>query len=197
MQHKPTYMTLSHCWGTVKLLTLTSETVETLSSGFLFSLLPPTFQDAVDVVLKLGISFLWIDSLCIFQDSLQDWQREAPLMCDVYRGSTCNIGASASTSSLEGLFRARDPVSFNLALLTLLSQTVQIIEGSSSANTTLGVFHMQTISPSSIEDGFFKNDSCPLECCISARNTYSGIVNHTVLRRYTRGDLKSSKTAGL
>ncbi|KAE8443176.1 hypothetical protein EG329_002274 [Mollisiaceae sp. DMI_Dod_QoI] len=108
-QHKPTYMTLSHCWGTVKLLTLTSETVETLSSGFPSSLLPPTFQDAVDVALKLGISFLWIDSLCIFQDSLQDWQREAPLMCDVYRGSTCNIGASASTNSLEGLFRARDP----------------------------------------------------------------------------------------
>lgn len=53
--------------------------------------------------------FQWIDSLCIIQDSKADWQREAPLMAGVYRGSMLNIGAAASRSTDEGCFRDRDP----------------------------------------------------------------------------------------
>lgn len=52
----------------------------------------------------------WIDSLCILQDSKEDWSKEAPLMAGVYRGSLCNIAASASASSKEGCFRSRDPM---------------------------------------------------------------------------------------
>lgn len=52
----------------------------------------------------------WIDSLCIQQDSLDDWHSESPLMADVYKGSLCNIGATSSQGSDEGFFFNRDPV---------------------------------------------------------------------------------------
>jgi Heterokaryon incompatibility protein (HET) len=37
--------------------------------------LPKSFQDAVTVTRKLYIHSLWIDSLCIIQDSHEDWER--------------------------------------------------------------------------------------------------------------------------
>ncbi len=32
------------------------------------------------ISMRLGISYLWIDSLCILQDSAEDWLREVALM---------------------------------------------------------------------------------------------------------------------
>jgi hypothetical protein len=34
--------------------------------------LPQTFQDAIVFTRKLGMRFLWIDSLCIVQDDIED-----------------------------------------------------------------------------------------------------------------------------
>ncbi|TVY88689.1 hypothetical protein LAWI1_G006194, partial [Lachnellula willkommii] len=53
--------------------------------------------------------YLWIDSLCIIQDSTQDWLQEVGLMEDVYTNSICNIAASHSSDGHGGLFRKRNP----------------------------------------------------------------------------------------
>jgi hypothetical protein len=53
--------------------------------------LPKTFRDAITITRKLGLSHLWIDSLCICQDDLEDWKAESKKMADVYGGSSCNI----------------------------------------------------------------------------------------------------------
>jgi hypothetical protein len=45
---------------------------------------PITFRDAFDLSNRLGISYLWIDSLCIIQDDDEDWQRESSSMGLVY-----------------------------------------------------------------------------------------------------------------
>ncbi|PVH69581.1 HET-domain-containing protein, partial [Cadophora sp. DSE1049] len=104
------YVTLSHCWGDAKFFKLTGASHEQLSNGVPVSLLANTFQDAVHVAEKLSASYIWVDSLCIIQDSLQDWRQESVTMCDVYKGSLCNIAAAASSSSSEGgCFRERDP----------------------------------------------------------------------------------------
>lgn len=115
---KPAYMTLSHRWGNVEFLTLTTATSDRLHGGLETSALAKTFQDAVRIALQLGVECLWIDSLCIFQDSEEDWQKEAPRMADVYRGAVCNIGASASRNSDEGCFRTRDPTTVSPCLIT-------------------------------------------------------------------------------
>ena len=53
------------------------------------------------------VRWLWIDSLCIIQDSRDDWQREAPMMCDVYQNAFLNISADHAVDARGGCFRDR------------------------------------------------------------------------------------------
>lgn len=102
------YFTLSHCWGGTVPLRLLRENMSSMERNIPLDHLPKTFQDAVIVTQKLGVRYLWIDSLCIVQDDADDWQHESALMIDVYRNATCNISAAASSNSSEGLFLDRD-----------------------------------------------------------------------------------------
>lgn len=103
------YASLSHCWGGADVPTLTSQTIAGLRQGISLDKLPRTFAEAVAAVRRLGINHLWIDSLCIVQDSADDWASEAGIMGDVYANSTLNIMATASRDSHGGLYRDRDP----------------------------------------------------------------------------------------
>jgi hypothetical protein len=49
------------------------------------------FFEAIRVTRTLGHRFLWIDSLCIIQDSTSDWEYEAARMAIVYGNAACNI----------------------------------------------------------------------------------------------------------
>lgn len=40
--------------------------------------LPKTFQDAIVITRRLGARYLWIDSLYIIQDSVEDWKTNLP-----------------------------------------------------------------------------------------------------------------------
>ena len=71
--------------------------------------LPKTFRDALFVTSHLAIGYIWIDSLCIFQDDYEDWQREAAAVCDTYTHAVCNIAATNANDSSGGLFFERRP----------------------------------------------------------------------------------------
>lgn len=105
---KPVYITLSYRWGSDDDFSLTEEK---LKSGFRGRIedLPQTFRDAVVVARLLSVRYIWVDRLCIVQDSKADWERESVEMRRVYANSFCNIAASASTSPKGGLFRTRNP----------------------------------------------------------------------------------------
>ena len=62
--------------------------------------LPQSFKDAFYVAEKLGFRYVWIDSLCIIQDT-GDWKQEAYKMAQHYQHSTLTI---AAMSSKLGLF---------------------------------------------------------------------------------------------
>ncbi|KAH7119527.1 heterokaryon incompatibility protein-domain-containing protein [Dendryphion nanum] len=98
------YATLSHCWGSSNVLRLTSTSFQRLERGIEISELAQTFQDAILTARSLGIWLLWIDSLCIFQDSHKDWEHEAALMSHVYRNAILNIAASVAADSNAGCF---------------------------------------------------------------------------------------------
>ncbi|CAF9938262.1 hypothetical protein IMSHALPRED_000735 [Imshaugia aleurites] len=104
-------MTLSHCWGTAEFLRLTSATKNYLEAGFRLSELPKTFREAVQITRELGVRYLWIDALCIIQDSDEDWKHEAATMMNVYENSHCNIAAAKASDSEQGCFSKRDPLS--------------------------------------------------------------------------------------
>jgi hypothetical protein len=63
-----------------------------------------TLQDAIHLVQRLGLRYLWVDSLCIVQNDEEDWLREAGRMAAVYEGSYLTIAASASKDGAGGCF---------------------------------------------------------------------------------------------
>jgi hypothetical protein len=65
-------------------------------------LLPKTFMDAVLVVRALGVQYLWIDSLCIIQNSSEDWNEQAPLMAAIYGNAYCTLSADAAENTTNG-----------------------------------------------------------------------------------------------
>lgn len=92
------YISLSHCWGAPSqppIRTLQSNIVEH-RERIKFQDLSRTFRDAVEVTRGLKISYIWIDSLCIIQDSGDDWEREAAQMGEIYRESICTLCALSS-----------------------------------------------------------------------------------------------------
>ena len=72
-----------------------------------FSELPATFRDAVTITRNLDCQYLWIDSLCIIQDSVEDCQRECAKMSQVYRYSLLTLSALHSANSNAGIFTQR------------------------------------------------------------------------------------------
>ncbi|KAK4569613.1 hypothetical protein LTR86_003376 [Recurvomyces mirabilis] len=103
------YIALSHCWGNAKSLrTLTTNLEQHLQCIPLDSL-PLTFQHAVFATRRLGYRYLWIDSLCIIQDSSEDWQSECSLMQDVYSNAAVVIAGPGAGSSTAGFYFPRPP----------------------------------------------------------------------------------------
>lgn len=98
------YAALSYCWGKCAgddLLLATASTIERLRRGIAMSDLPPALKDAVEVCFRLGLKFLWIDSLCILQDSADDWRDQAAKMADLYEGALVTIIAASGSSAQE------------------------------------------------------------------------------------------------
>ena len=102
------YMTLSHCWGDADFLTLRERCLNDMKEDITWSSLPKTFQDAVIVTMWFKIKYLWIDSLCIIQDSRQDWERESILMNHIYKNSFLTIAATKAIDATGGLFVNRN-----------------------------------------------------------------------------------------
>lgn len=118
------YATLSHCWGpktSKPPLRTTSDNInhhfEGISSlikqylliqlimkkGIPLDDLNLNFRDAVLISIKLGVQYIWIDSLCIIQDNYSDWEIEAEKMADIYRQSYINLAASAAHDAHGGM----------------------------------------------------------------------------------------------
>lgn len=66
------YLTLSYVWGGDQAHKTTSSNITTYEGGIDPTLIPLTIRDAIFVTNALGFRWLWVDSLCIIQDSDQD-----------------------------------------------------------------------------------------------------------------------------
>ncbi|KAH7065908.1 heterokaryon incompatibility protein-domain-containing protein [Paraphoma chrysanthemicola] len=96
------YATLSYCWGGPQDFRLDGSSEDKLLRGILVTLLPKTIIDAVKVAFDLGISWIWIDSLCIRQDDTSDKAIEIAQMHRVYRSSSVTISATRAESCQQG-----------------------------------------------------------------------------------------------
>lgn len=104
------YTTLSHCWGSEVVFKLLQSNLDALKQDIPIKRLPKVFQDAMYVSIEIGICYIWIDSLCIIQDSKdgEDWTNEAMRMGDVYTYGEFNIAATGYKDGSSGLFSERE-----------------------------------------------------------------------------------------
>ncbi|KAF1970674.1 HET-domain-containing protein [Bimuria novae-zelandiae CBS 107.79] len=100
----PVYATLSHCWGNSQPLQLLTTNIQRMKNRIPRERIPRVFSEAIEVCRHQDIRYLWIDSLCILQDSDEDWARESQLMGVIYSRAVINIGATSSMNCHGSLF---------------------------------------------------------------------------------------------
>lgn len=102
------YIALSHCWGGFTGCQSTTANLAERLQGIEYEELPQTFKDAIYCALQLNIQHIWIDSLCIIQDDVKDWERESAKMSQVYSDAYLVIAAASADADDKGFFTEPD-----------------------------------------------------------------------------------------
>lgn len=110
------YVALSYVWGkhpsaNKSYVTTRSNVMSRIQPRGLqraWDRLPRTIQDAIRLVRHLGERYLWVDSLCIVQDSLSSWELNAKSMHLVYGNAHFTI--CAADGDAESGLRAAEEV---------------------------------------------------------------------------------------
>jgi Heterokaryon incompatibility protein (HET) len=101
------YATLSHCWGNTSHFTTTKATLQQRKHRIPMDAINRTFADAVRFTRRMEVQYLWIDSLCIIQDSAEDWEQESSKMSSIYSNGIFNIAAVAAEHGDKGFLHRR------------------------------------------------------------------------------------------
>ncbi|KAK2755793.1 het domain-containing protein [Colletotrichum kahawae] len=115
------YACLSHPWGKRPLVRTLKDNFSQFKCGIPWSTLPRTFQDAIDFARRLGLQYIWIDSLCIIQDDPLDWQKEAAQMANIYQHAYVTLAASKATDSSRGLYTSSSDPKYQAQQLSLVN----------------------------------------------------------------------------
>ncbi|KAL4779399.1 heterokaryon incompatibility protein-domain-containing protein [Aspergillus varians] len=107
----PSYLALSYCWGRTEVVVTTASNYEAMKREIQLSCLPQTVQDAIKITRRVGLQYIWIDALCIIQDSVSDWEVESSEMAAVYQSAYFTIAAATSEAAAQGFLHHRHAVS--------------------------------------------------------------------------------------
>ena len=90
-----TYLALSHRWvsGDRPQWVTTQDKLGSRYNWFNQEDLPASIINSIQVTRTLGLPYLWIDSLCIIQDSPSDWEIESSLMASIYSNAHITLFA--------------------------------------------------------------------------------------------------------
>ncbi|KAF2804646.1 HET-domain-containing protein [Mytilinidion resinicola] len=104
------YIALSYVWGkpvpnSPPVLELTASSSEDLEADGALDRMgtPKTIQDVIDLAIALGIQYVWIDRLCIRQDSNEDKGKQIGKMHAIYNASYITVVAAAGIDVHHGL----------------------------------------------------------------------------------------------
>ncbi|KAJ3544248.1 hypothetical protein NM208_g3157 [Fusarium decemcellulare] len=106
---KGVYVALSHCWGAKdsRPMQTTVDNLNEMKSNIKWEDLSPVFQDSIWLCRRLGVEFLWIDSLCIIQGDEQDWERESSMMAQYYSHARFTIAVESSPNGKVSFLKER------------------------------------------------------------------------------------------
>ncbi|KAK2682209.1 Heterokaryon incompatibility [Fusarium oxysporum f. sp. vasinfectum] len=102
------YTALSYCWGGDLKTCLRESNKDSYRTEIPWDKIPRTIQDAILTSQKLGIGFIWVDSLCIIQDSKADDKNiEIGQMTQVYTHAAFTIAARRAPDAHRGFLHKR------------------------------------------------------------------------------------------
>jgi hypothetical protein len=102
-----TYACLSYVWGTERNYLLTESNLKSSMNGLNAGGIPQTIKDAMAVARTIPVRYLWVDALCILQDSEQEKTYEIAQMAHIYKNALVTIVAASSTGSSSGFLHYR------------------------------------------------------------------------------------------
>ena len=101
------FAALSYVWGSVPMFVTTKDKLRSLcASGGLdlyMNEIPSTIRDAMHVVRRLGIQYLWTDSICIVQDDKAELDYLIRRMDIIYASAYLTIVAAEGLHANAGL----------------------------------------------------------------------------------------------
>lgn len=140
------YVALSHCWRfsipNPERINLTQANLAERKHSILQDQLSPTFLNAISITRALGLRYIWIDSLCIIQDSPDDWAEQASQLADIYENAEFTVAAEF----VEG--GAQDDGCF-----LLRKDVKEIVIDEGATNTVSSVFIRREYGHSKLKGG--------------------------------------------
>ncbi|EAA33453.2 HET-domain-containing protein [Neurospora crassa] len=120
------YAALSYCWGRNQKLKLEMSSLDRFrTTGIGMEELHRTIADAVMAVLSLGLRHMWVDALCIIQDSDEDKAREIGNMGAIYAAATVTLAVSGAASVDDGFLCKRSLGNLGLWSFEIPTQTAR------------------------------------------------------------------------
>lgn len=107
------YLALSHPWGSIRKhrhFMTTADKVTLFADSINEDELPQNYHDAIHITRALGISYIWIDSICICQASDADngdFTEEAEHMESIFSSAYCVLAASTGSGMSDGFLNER------------------------------------------------------------------------------------------
>ncbi|KAF2264851.1 HET-domain-containing protein, partial [Lojkania enalia] len=102
------YAALSHCWGPESnIMKATTNNLKDLHMEIDESALSKSFRDAIKTTRILHIKYLWIDALCVVQDDVSDWHKEASQMGEYYKNAVLTLSALSAPNGDVGFLIPR------------------------------------------------------------------------------------------
>ncbi len=95
------YVALSHCWAHSKPLATTRTNLSEHTVRVPWDQLSVAVRQAVVLTLALGLEYIWIDSMCIIQMDVADWESELPRMDMIYGNAFVVFAAHGPELGLE------------------------------------------------------------------------------------------------
>ncbi|OAG01189.1 uncharacterized protein CC84DRAFT_278192 [Paraphaeosphaeria sporulosa] len=109
-RQSPDYAALSYVWADDE-LKLSTARLDAMQRNLPREALPKAINEAITKAQDIGLRYLWVDNLCVLQDSQGDKQRESRAMADVYRNAALTIVATQKGIDQQALQAAVLPLS--------------------------------------------------------------------------------------
>jgi hypothetical protein len=188
------YLALSHCWGGQIDTTLKTDCLDEFLQALPWARLARNFQDAIQITRDLGIRYLWIDALCIIQDSNEDWALESEKMAALYENALITIAATCSAGSSHGILHHQQ-----VAIRATEQSDVQItVSGDKMASLRIHrPLEEENLSKLIRSSPMTRRGWCLQEAALSRRILYFGLqqIYWECARDYQAADGRSADAA--